>query len=493
MKSVVLVALLLTSNVCLANYDYDEEPGDFESPHTGNIIFEEERNITILEESGDISLMGLSSSSGYLDRSITYYIRPTRLNVRANPSRDGQLLGALNKNDAVRLKTGQILGEYVELESFETPETIGESESGYYIAYEYLELQKSLPKSHEPTKYFIIQNLATEKLRVYERLCDDGHCAHKMVFETDIVVGERGRSQSVTGYFHITSWHKFYQDGAGLYPSWYDPNYPDPPSPNRGAGAWTKNLPYRGAVVRGAFGWYTAKIGPNSHFQWTHGTIGWGQNRDEFIEATRGWLANLFMDPRSHGCTRTDNESISYLRHLVSVGTPLIKVYAKEAYSDRSLSRYSRHKEKWSYILTKNGVRVDGEKPDRSEVLLRETPRALWIEEGDYKVDTYPTAKPFLKGSIGATSSENGNVYALTHSDMRGVYLIDEGRMVGYRKPARVGRGGYSNQLLPAFAVAPISTGFSMPKCPLVSEIDDDETDFWNDGLDNRCSEEKPL
>ncbi|MCB0420530.1 MAG: L,D-transpeptidase, partial [Bdellovibrionales bacterium] len=325
-----------------------------------------------------------------------------------------------------------------------------------------------------------------------EKMCDDGNCAHKMVFETDIVVGEHGKNESVTGYFHVTSWHKFYQDAAGLYPSWYDPNYPAVPSPSEGASAWTKNLPYKGASVRGAFGWFAAKVGPNSHYQWTHGTIGWGSNKQEFIEATRGWLANLFLDPRSHGCTRTDNESIAYIRHLIDVGTPLIKVYAKEAFADPYLRNYSEQKGEWDYIMTKNGVRVDGQKPDREEVLSAGTPRSQWLEEGTYRVDRYPTAKPFLKGSMGAKSSENGNVYALDHKDMRGVLLIDEGRLVGYKKPVKVGRGGYSNQLLPAFAVAPLNTNFTMPKCP-PSYNNDSEYNFLPGRESDRCSEEKPL
>lgn len=502
MKLLILAFLLIAAPFVFA--EVSDEPGDHESPHTGNIIFESDKNPSIFEEAGLFqtfdspewaTFFGVKPSKGYLDASINYYVRPGRLNVRDAGDISGEALGALSRNDLVRLKTGKVEGAFVELESFETHEKIKKSKTGrYYVAYDYLELKKTEGKKYGPSKYFIIQNIATEKMRVYEKMCDDGRCAHKMIFETDIVVGDVDKDKTVAGYYHITSWHKFYQDGAGSYPSWYDPNYPPMPSPNEGVSAWAENLPYKGASVRGAFGWYTAKVGPNSHYQWTHGTIGWGENKQEFIEATRGWWANLFLDPRSAGCSRTDNESIAYLRHLVDVGTPLIKVYVKEAYADPTLRNYSDRKDEWQYVLTKNGVRVDGQKADRQEVLNAGTPRHRWLEEGVFKVDRYPTAKPFLSGSMGAKASTNGNVYSLKHKHMKGVLLIDEGRLVGYKKPAKIGRGGYSNQQAPAFVIAPRSTNFTMPKCPVENGWDDDEYDFGQGGSSNsRCSEKKPL
>jgi len=343
----------------------------------------------------------------------------------------------------------------------------------------------------------MIQNVATEILRVYKKGCDNGTCAHKLVLEADIAVGEKTRNkktETAVGYFHISSWNKFYQDGGSRYPSWYDPNYPRIPGPGSSALTWSKSkyLPRGVGSLRGAFGWYTAKVSPNSLYQWTHGTLGWGSDKKDFIEATKGFWANLFTDPRSHGCSRTDNESIAYIRQILPKGSAIIKVYAKEAYADPSRRSYSKVKINWPYILTKNGVRVDGEKSARSEVLRNGTSPSRWIEEGVYKIDAHPDAEAFLSGSQDAKSGTTGNVYGLNHNNMKGVFLIDEGRLVGYSHPSKIKRGGYKDQMLPPYAVSQ-SRRYTYPKCPISQDFDDtdDELDVFDDEptANERCRE----
>lgn len=403
-----------------------------------------------------------------------YYVTASALRVRSSAEiNSNNILGELKRNEKIRV-VSEPEGMFVKIEIMNSDSDIEESPTGsYYTAYKYLSDTLSKGRSyseHKLSEYFMIQNLATEKLRVYKRGCESGDCAHKMIFETDIAVGEdKSATRTVLGHFHIKTWHKFYQDGAGRYPSWYDPNYPRIPRKGSSASDWTKSkvLPYKAASVRGAFGWYTAKVGPDASYQWTHGTIGWGSDKKEFIEATRGFWANLFLDPRSHGCTRTDNESIAYIRQLLPVGSTLIKVYAREAIGDTNYTRYSGPKTvSWDYILTKNGVRVDGQKADRDEVLAAGTSSNRYIEEGTLKADVFPTPKVFLAGSSGAESGKNGNYYALKHGDMTGVFLIDEGRLVKYKHPQRKLRiGGYKTVLFPEGIMADANSYFTLPKC----------------------------
>jgi hypothetical protein len=205
--------------------------------------------------------------------------------------------------------------------------------------------------------------------------------------------------------------------------------------------------------ARGAFGWYTAMPGPNAYNQWTHGTLGWGKDGTKYIDATRSFWANVFTDPRSHGCTRTDNPSIAYIRTIVPVGTPLIKIYAKEGYLDKDRRGYPEQKKTWDYILTKNGVRVDGQTADRQQVLATGTPPDQWLEEGIYQADVHPDAKPFKKNG-NAKSGKTGNVYELKESALQGVFLVDAGLLVNYRHPDALLRGGYADILLPPFVIS---------------------------------------
>ena len=408
-------------------------------------------------------------------------------NVRVRSSADlsskDNILGKFIKGDKVKV-LGEPEGIMVQVELLDIQAKLKTSEN-YYVAYKYLTeatVSRGPDWAANPTELsdiFMVQNIATEKLRVYKKSCESGICKHKMIFEADFVSGEdamnedgKGSTRSVVGHFRVSSWIKFYMDQYRRYPSWDDPNYPALPEPGAGVTDWLSNddiLPGYG-TYRGAFGWYTAKVGPDAHMQWTHGTYGWGADGNKFIEETRGFWANLFADPRSHGCSRVSNEHIAFIRELLPIGSSVIKIYAREAYADPNLSNYTgSEKGEFDYILTKNGVRRDGQKAGRDTVLKAGTPSHQYLEEGTLHYKRIPEANVFLSGRSGKDSGWNGNVYGLKHEDMKGVFLVDEGRILKYAHPThheKIGRGGFRNIEFPNDFIAASNTAYSLPKCP---------------------------
>ena len=128
------------------------------------------------------------------------------------------------------------------------------------------------------------------------------------MFETNLIAGENDPAKTrrtALGSYKIEKWVKFYQDNAGLFPSWFDTTMTYIPLPGASLEDWTQKdlMPIvngkPSGLVRGAFGWYTAKIGPNAFAQWTHGTVGWGADQDAFIEIPKTQLAQFYSDPRS--------------------------------------------------------------------------------------------------------------------------------------------------------------------------------------------------
>ncbi|MEQ1876627.1 MAG: L,D-transpeptidase family protein [Bdellovibrionia bacterium] len=436
LKSVALALALTVVAACAKKSEF-VPPVDVNSPAmTGNAKDEAK---VVTEKKADLK-----------DGEVLY-VQTDDLYVRAEPSRTAEILGKLKLNDQVRkLGTSAAGSEFVQVEVVKSKARIKQSVA-YYVGFRYLD---KTPQSEEdttvaPTKpgqknddsLFVIQNVATEKLRVYQKTCTGESCKNKMILETEIVVGEANNdTHTVLGSFRIAKWVKFYQDGAGLYPSWYDPNYPAMPERGKGFGAWRdeKVLPNGKGAMRGAFGWYTALVGPNSHNQWTHGTIGWGVDKDKYIRLPRKWYVNLFADPRSHGCTRTDNESIAYLRHLLPVGTPIFKIYTNEALYDSNLKDYPKASKPWNYIMTKNGVRVDGQKADRDEVLKTGTPQNQWLEEGTYQAKQYPETRKL------------SDRYKAGKENISGTFYVDVGLLDGYSHPKTLDIGG-SKEPLPAY------------------------------------------
>lgn len=388
-----------------------------------------------------------------------YYVNTNGLNVRASDE-NGRVLGRLNRNDSVRVIESSIdlKNDYVQIEIVETKSEIETAEK-YFVSLKFLEKEKLSYKEFKG-KYFVIQNVATEKLRVYERVCADNSCPHKMIMETNIVVGEqnKGREEMTwLGSFRVIGWTKFYEDGKSQYPRWYDPSYPEVPKPGKGFLSWfrSKHMPKvdgeKPGVMRGAFGWYTALVGPNAFAQWTHGTIGWGEDKDKFILNAKKFLPNLVTAPRSHGCSRTDNEAIAFLRENLPVGTPIIKIYAHEDTYDKSLSRYTEEKGRFDYIMTKDKTLS----PGRSTVLKANVSPDQIIEEGSYFFDQHPDAIEYTPGEdLGKFERKlgnKGNVYGVESNNMFGVFYIDLGLVSGYQHPQGLEVGGYDDELVPDF------------------------------------------
>lgn len=318
-------------------------------------------------------------------------------------------------------------------------------------------------------RYIMIQNIATEKLRVYERASVPGG-PNRLVLETDMIAGEDNPTKTrrtAMGSYKIEKWIKFYQDVAGLFPSWHDPKLASPPLPGAELQDWTMSylMPQvngkPAGLVRGAFGWYTAKIGPNAHAQWTHGTLGRGADQDRFIKLPKTQLAQFYSDPRSFGCTRVENQAIAYLHDLLPVGTRVIKVYAKEAIADKELTSYknSNVPESFEWALSSDEVRKENpNSSSRPNQILRAVPESAIMEVGTYMIDTKPDAvefKKFVKADkLSATIIRpEANLYDLPETSFHGTFLVDEGRFVNYKHPRELRTGGYSDQMLPGVVV----------------------------------------
>lgn len=418
-------------------------------PHTGDSGYEELiSNISAREQ---VQLRRL------------YYISTDALNVRSSDAIDNNIMGRLNRNDEVRVvnSSRNFNADFVQIEILKTSSEIMETDR-YFVSFKYLSETK-VEARITSYKYFMIQNIATEKLRVYERLCPDNSCAHKLILEANVVVGEDGheeKERTNLGSYRITGWRKFHEDAAKHYPSWYDPTYPDVPNPGRGFTTWLrkKYMPEidgkKEGIMRGAFGWYASFVGPNADAQWTHGTIGWGEDKQRFIEKTKRFLTNLFASPRSAGCVRADNETIAYLRQILPVGTPVLRVYAIEKMADPSLTKYANQPQRyWDYILTKRGVRTDGQKSDRQEVLQSGISRYEVIEEGRYLINSTPEVIEFTDkvGPFARKLGQKGNSYGVDGEDMRGIYYVDSGLFHDYSHPRGLKVGGYENEILPTW------------------------------------------
>lgn len=389
-----------------------------------------------------------------------YFVSINGLRLRSsdNSSTNTNILGTLFRNDEVRVLQNDesLSGNYIKVQVASTKSSAFSKGTVGYLSLKYL-LQEKVDHKEFDGKYFAVQNIATERVRVYERVCQDNSCAHKMILEKEVAMGEdKDGERTRVGSFRITDWRKFYQDGKGLYPSWYDPNYPPVPSPDDGVLDWFKNkyIPEGNGEMRGAFGWYAALVGPNHKGQWSHGTIGWGANKDEFITRTKKFFSNLVTSPRSHGCIRSDNETIAYLRQILPVGSPIIRVYAKEKLLDPQRRGYSKARPTWDYILTTRGVRRDGQKADRAEVLASDITNDEIIETGTYVIDQWPDVVEFRDYSLFSFMrkiGDKGNLYNMDPEDMKGTYYIDAGLLEGYQHPKELEVGGYHDEVTPDF------------------------------------------
>lgn len=420
-----------------------------------------------------------------------YYVALNGLRVRATPEDSGKTLGLLSLNEKVKIINPETIynNKYVEIEIVRTVNKISQADH-YYVAAEFLS-EKFIDYREFKGKHFVVVNVATETLRLYERACMEKHCGNKMILETEVVVGEdvdlkkeeKGKGRSLLGSYRVQGWSKFYQDVEGHYPSWYKDGYPDVPKAEAGWSEWFKEkympvLPdgkIHGAM-RGAFGWYTAFVGPASYNQWTHGTIGWGSDKDKYIKKTKKLVTNIFANPRSSGCTRNNNEAIAYIRQFIDIGAPIIKIYAKEALLDPTLASYPAQSAQWNYVLTKKAA----EKADRAEVVkslkINEADLdAYWqakkdggdlildpssplnqiLEVGTYDVDVHPDVIAFTPGEkltkLERAVGRKGNVYGVKSQDMpEGIYYVDAGMLENYVHPTAIlETGGFSDEIIP--------------------------------------------
>ncbi|MBC7712217.1 MAG: L,D-transpeptidase [Rhizobacter sp.] len=436
--------------------------------------------VCVMPMAGNASVFDLNTNSFLYDNyQKEFYIAVDGLRVRSTPQDDGKVMGQMDINEKVLVVSPELINnKYVEVKFLKTKADMLPADH-YYIAQQYL-AAKPVDWKDFDGKYFVVVNVATETLRLYERQCLDNSCPNKMIMETEVVVGEdkdhpiteKGKGRSILGSYRMTGWTKFYEDAEGHYPAWYKEGYPMPPAiGNNNWHDWFSNkvMPpgidgEKDGKMRGAFGWYTAFVEPEAFGQWTHGTVGWGENKDEYIKKTKKFMINVISNPRSSGCTRNNNEAIAFLRSLINTGTPIIKIYAKEALMDPNLSSYQGPSVFWKYVMTKN----PGQTAERAIVskalgLSDADIDAYWntyrsggavmidpasklnqiLEVGTYQVDNQPTIIPYtarkkIFGKWRATG-RNGNVYGVKDEHMsQGVYYIDSGFLNGYHHPTEI-------------------------------------------------------
>jgi hypothetical protein len=405
----------------------------------------------------------------------TYNISTEGLNVRSSASTtEKNVVGKLALNDQVEL-VDALDGStpLVQVKIVQSKTVQADIAPELYISKDYLS-EKTIETKQ--SKYFVVQNIATEKTRVYERCFQSPDCPHKMIFETDMVVGrpEVGTDEDPNafktrvGHARISEWVKFYQDGKGHYPPWYTrgqslESIPAPlirgMSDLTASRSWAMTDRKTGhETIYGAFGWFAAKVTPadentGMNYQWMHGTIGWGKDQSRPIELTRSFLLNAFADPGSSGCTRLENQAIAYLRQLLPIGTDIYRVYAKEATREvviesRPLSRYRENftqKGMWSWILLTDGANTSGGlTADAATIYAKNiqfTPGVNMIERGFYYLDQYPNPVA-LNYSKSPSSGQSGDRYDIKPQNFRGYFLVDEGRFVNYAHPDMRMTGG---------------------------------------------------
>ncbi len=427
----------------------------------------------------------IGSSKDQLQVGARYYISANDLNVRGTSSTSAKnIVGQLSQNDVVEIvNLLHAATPLVQIRIIQSATVSPTASAEFYVSKDYLSTKQIVSAAG---KYFVIQNVATEKTRIYERCTETPNCAHRMVMETDMVVGrnEEGtrenRYEYMTwlGHSKIGEWVKFYSDGRGTYPSWYSKgqskdSIPSPLTENGGgllaSRKWMVNG-RNGETVYGAFGWYAAKLVPAGekdgvNYQWIHGTIGWGKDGGAAIDVTRGFLLNLFSNPGSHGCTRVENRAIAYMRELLPAGTDIYRVYARESSREREivqgafkksvtpLPRYAQNYQRpvrWDYILLTDGAQASGGLTADARTIVEQSiavTTSNLLEKGSYDVNQYPTVvQPNYNFAF--SSGKTGDRYGIDSSydgngtNFRGYFLVDEGRFVNYQHPNERAVGG---------------------------------------------------
>lgn len=435
--------------------------------------------VNVVTPPGMVRLASIGISKDHLALNRNYYISADNLNVRSSNSIFADnIVGKLDTNDIVEivdlLNAATPLVQIKIIRSTSVSSTVAPE---LYVSKDYLsEKEISAPVS----KYFVIQNIATEKTRVYERCTESPSCAHRLVFESDMIAGRPEEStrdnpngyKTWVGHARISEWIKFYQDGEGFYPRWYTPgqdikSIPDPITDSvsllLGARDWMVKNQFGKEANYGAFGWYAAKLTPEDeahgiNYQWIHGTLGWAKDGHAPIDLARSNLLNMFANPGSHGCTRHENAAVAYLRHLLPVGTDVYRVYAREATREKEivsgfftkkvtpLPRYAQNYAQplaWRFMLLTNGAGQSGGLDADADTIraqgIKVVPGVNLIEQGTYEVDQYPNV---VTPDYNRLSYDgNGDRYSIDNEyghgrdHFQGYFLIDEGRFVDYQHP----------------------------------------------------------
>jgi hypothetical protein len=406
------------------------------------------------------------------------HVRPSRVRGFKTPVADpDNVETVLPQNQTVRVIDPRPKGDdqLIEVQVYNPEESAEAPQKTMFVAKKYLDDQDIQPTSAEAAadRYFMIQNIATEKVRVYQNCAersDTGACVHRLILETDMTVGEdtpEKTRRSVLGSYVIKTWYKFYEDNARLFPSYFNPNYPKLPEKGASADAWlaTSLLPHGSGIARGSFGWYTAILDPDAHQQWTHGTFGRGEDGGRFILLNPEDTEKLYAGKQSRGCTRVENQAIAFMRQILPVGTKIFKIYAREAYRDATLARYKTQAPYlWNWVLTEEGVRsADAPTSSARDVESRKlkNKEIKELESGTFALNQMPHAIP-LQGNSGNPGRESGNFYGIKTTDMKGFLVVDEGRLVNYAHPTGLIVGGHADKVLPALILSK-DTNLSLP------------------------------
>lgn len=110
-----------------------------------------------------------------------YYVTSDSVNARTTYSLTVKnVIGKLGFNDVVQvLDTVDNTLPLVRIRIIQSKTLKVSDDQTIYISKDFLSEKSAQLKG---TKYFVIQNIATEKTRVYERCTESIDCAHKMVF-----------------------------------------------------------------------------------------------------------------------------------------------------------------------------------------------------------------------------------------------------------------------------------------------------------------------
>lgn len=250
------------------------------------------------------------------------------------------------------------------------------------------------------TKY-IVANIATMKLRVYQLPCDTCHA--ELIFTTEMVVGKDvANERTKPGFYKIQKWVQFHEDYEKRYLAWNK----NPPPPNSPRSKWG---------VIGAFGWYAAIIDPLAGGQWLHGTLGWSSDEENFITPTVNERGN-WVRHKSHGCTRISNPAISFLRDHVPPGSYLFRIYAKEEVVTPQITK----EVSWEHQLIYKQKVLD---------------KGQWVRE--VKTEAFPI---FNKENKKSWIYPN-NPYELP-VDSLGTFIVDKGQIKNYQHPNKFKAGG---------------------------------------------------